>query len=217
MNQDDAEDRPIVVGIGLAAPERNARGSKKRLRAWAASRRHFALSTAVANRVISLAHVLGRPVRNAAGTRIGRVSDIVVRWDAGGEYPPVTGVLIRVRGAFAVVQQADVTLTQTEVRLRSNARVMWRPVWRDDDVALARDVLGRRLVDTSGVQVARAANLYLANGPQGWELAGIDVGVWCCGRGLISWHTACSPPHRVVDWTQLHAFAPRQHSLRFGG
>jgi sporulation protein YlmC with PRC-barrel domain len=98
-----------VVGIGLAAPERNARGSKKRLRAWAASRRHFALSTAVANRVISLAHVLGRPVRNAAGTRIGRVSDIVVRWDAGGEYPPVTGVLIRVRGANAVVQQADVT------------------------------------------------------------------------------------------------------------
>ena len=197
-----------MVGIGLTAPERRPRGSKKRLRAWAASRRHFALSTAVTNRVISLAHVLGRPVRNAAGTRIGRVSDIVVRWDAGGEYPPVTGVLIRVRGAVAVVQQADVALTQTEVRLRSNARVMWRPVWRDDDLALARDVLGRRLVDTSGVQVARAANVYLANGPQGWELAGIDVGVWCCGRGLISRRPDCSPPHRVVDWTQLHAFRP---------
>ncbi|MCW2687504.1 MAG: hypothetical protein JWR37_2394 [Mycobacterium sp.] len=73
-------------------------------------------------------------VRNAAGTRIGRVSDIVVRWDAGSEYPAVTGVLVRVRSAFAVVQQADVTLTQTEVRLRSNAQVMWRPVWWDDDV-----------------------------------------------------------------------------------
>jgi sporulation protein YlmC with PRC-barrel domain len=209
MGGHEADDRPIVVGIGLTAPERDGRGSEKRLRAWAASRRHFALSTAVANRVISLAHVLGRPVRNATGTRIGRVSDIVVRWDAAGEYPPVTGVLIRVRGAFAVVQQADVTLTQTEVRLRSNARMMWRPVRRDDDVALVRDVLDRRLVDTSGVHLARAANVHLLNGPQGWELAGIDVGVWSCGRGLINRRSACSPPRGVVDWAQLHAFVPR--------
>jgi hypothetical protein len=208
MDRHEADDRPIVVGIGITAPKRDARGSEKRLRAWASSRRHFALSTAVANRVISLAHVLGRPVRNAAGTRIGRVSDIVVCGDAGGEYPPVTGVLIRVRSAFAVVQQADVTLTQTEVRLRSNAQMMWRPVWRDDEVALARDILDRRLVDTSGGQLARAANVYLLNGPQGWELAGIDVGVWSCGRGLIGRRRACSPPREVVDWAQLHVFAP---------
>jgi hypothetical protein len=174
--------------MGFTAPERDARRSEKRLQAWAASRRHFALSTAVANRVISLAQVLGRPVCNAADTRIGRVSDIVVRWDAGSEYPPVTGVLFRVRSAYAVVRQVDVTLTQAEVRLRSNARVMWRPVWRDDDVALARNVLDRRLVDTSGVHVVRAADVYLLNGPQGWELAGIDVGVWSRGRGFISRH-----------------------------
>jgi sporulation protein YlmC with PRC-barrel domain len=209
MDRHEADDRPIVVGIGLTAPERDAHGSEKRLRTWAASRRHFALSTAVANRVISLAHVLGRPVRNAAGTRIGRVSDIVVRWAAGNEYPPVTGVLVRVRSAFAVVKQAEVTLTQTEVRLRSHAQVMWWPAWRDDDVALARGVLGRLLVDTSGVHVARAADVYLLNGPQGWELAGIDVGVWSCGRGLIGWRRARRLPHRVVDWTQLQALLPR--------
>jgi hypothetical protein len=208
VDRHEADDRPIVVGIGITAPERDRRGSEKRLRAWAASCRHFALNTAVANRVISLAHVLSRPARNAAGTRIGRVSDIVVRWDAGGEYPPVTGVLIRVRSAFAVVQQADVTLTQTEVRLRSNAQMMWRPVLRDDEVALARDILDRRLVDTSGGQLARAANVYLLDGPRGWELAGIDVGVWSCGRGLISRRRACWPPRGVVDWAQLHVFAP---------
>jgi hypothetical protein len=195
--------------MGFTAAESDARRSERRLRAWAASRRHFALSTAVANRVISLAQVLGRPVCNAADTRIGRVSDIVVRWDADSEYPPVTGVLFRVRSAYAVVRQVDVTLAQAEVRLRANARVMWRPVWRDDDVALARDVLDRRLVDTSGVHVVRAADVYLLNGPQGWELAGIDVGVWSRGRGFISRRGACPPLHRVVDWTQLQAFVPR--------
>jgi hypothetical protein len=199
----------MVIAMGFTAPERDARRSEKHLRAWAASRRHFALSTAVANRVISLAQVLGRPVCNTGDTRIGRVSDIVVRCDAASEYPPVTGVLFRARDAFAVVRQSEVTLTQAEVRLRSNARVTWRPVWRDDDVALARDVLDRRLVDPSGVHSVRAIDVYFLNGPRGWELAGIEVGVWPCGRGRISRRRAGPAPDRVVDWAQLQAFVPR--------
>jgi sporulation protein YlmC with PRC-barrel domain len=181
----------------------------KSRRAWAVSRKHFALNGTLADRVISLAHILGRPVRNAAGTRIGRVSDIVVRWDAGNEHPPVTGVFVKVRGALAVVQHTDVTLSQTEIRLRSDARMEWRPVWGDDDVALARDVLDRQLVDTSGLQVVRAADAYLLNGPQGWELAGIDVGLLSFGRRLVTRRRACPPPDRVIDWAQLLAFVPR--------
>jgi sporulation protein YlmC with PRC-barrel domain len=159
--------------------------SEKSRRAWAVSRKHFALHGTLADRVISVAHILGRPVRNAAGTRIGRVSDIVVRWDAGDEHPPVTRVFVKVRGVVAAVQQAGVTLSQTEIRLRPDARMEWRPVWGDDDVALARDVLDRQLVDTSGVQVVRAADAYLLNGPQGWELAGIDVGLLSLAEGSL--------------------------------
>ena len=185
------------------------RRSAKRLPGWAVSRKHFALSGTLADRVISLARILGRPVCNAAGTRIGRVNDVVVRWDAGDEHPPVTGVFVTVRGAIAAVQQGDVALSQTEVRLRSDARMVWRPVWGDNDVALARDVLDRRLVDTSGVQVVRAADAYLLNGPQGWELAGIDVGTMSLGRRLITRRSACPPANRVIDWAQLQAFVPR--------
>lgn len=189
--------------------ERELRRPQKRARATAALREHLAPRGAVAGRIISLAHVLGRPVRNAAGGRIGKVSDIVVRWDAGNEHPPVTGVLVRLGSGFAVVQPADVTLSQTEVRLRSDEQMVWRPVRSDDDVALARDVLDHQLVDTSGVQVVRAADVYLLNGPQSWELAGIDVGVRSFGRRLLSWPRACPPPDRVIDWAQLHAFVPR--------
>src|SRR6476660_5178046 len=91
-------------------------------RAWAVSRKHFALNGSLADRVISVAHILGRPVRNGAGTRIGRVSDIVVRWDAANEHPPVTAVFVKVRGALAAVRPTHVTLTQTEISLRSDAR-----------------------------------------------------------------------------------------------
>ena len=182
---------------------------EKSRRAWAVSRKHFAFNGTLADRVISLANILGRPVRNDAGTRVGRVNDIVVRWDAANEHPPVTGVFVKVRGALAAVQQADVTLSQTEIRLRSDARMDWRPVWEDDDVALARDVLDHQLVDTSGVQVVRAADAYLLNGPQGWELAGIDVGLLSFGRRLVTRRSACPPPDRVIDWAQLRAFVPR--------
>ena len=141
------------------------------------SRKDFALNGTLADRVISLAHILGCPVRNAAGTRIGRVSDIVVRWDPGDEHPPVTGVFVKVRGALAVVQQADVTLSQTEIRVRSDARMEWRPVWGDDDVALARDVLDRQLVDTSGVQVVRQPTRISSTGHKAgsWR-----VSTWAC-------------------------------------
>ena len=81
--------------MGCIVSERDTRRAEKRRRAWVVSRKHFALSGTLADRVISLAHILGRPVRNAAGTRIGRVSDIVVRWDADNEHPPVTGVLVK--------------------------------------------------------------------------------------------------------------------------
>jgi magnesium transporter len=178
-------------------------------RAWAVSRKHFAINGTLADRVISVAHIIGRPVRNAAGTRVGRVSDIVVRWDAANEHPPVTGVFVKVRGGIAVVRRADVTLGQTEIRLRSDARMEWRAVWGDDDVPLARDVLDRQLVDMSGVQIVRAADVYLLNGPQGWELAGIDVGLLSFGRRLVTRRRACPPPDRVIDWAQLRAFVPR--------
>jgi hypothetical protein len=169
------------------------------------SRQHFALSGSLADRVISLVHILGRPVLTGAGMRIGRVTDIVVRWGAGDEHPPVTGVFVKVRGALAVVQQADATLSQTEIRLRTDARVAWRPVWEDDDVALARDVLDRPLVDPSGVQVVRAADAYLLNGPRGWELAGIDLSLLSFGRRMVTRRRACPLPDRVIDWTQLRA------------
>lgn len=182
---------------------------QKSRRAWAVSRKHFALNGALADRVISVAHILGRPVCTVAGARIGRVSDIVVRWDAGNDHPPVTGVSVKVRGAIAVVQPADATLSQSEIRLRSDARMDWQPVWGDDDVPLAREVLDRQLVDTSGVQVVRAADAYLLHGPQGWELAGIDVGLLSFGRRLFTRRSACPPPDRVIDWAQLHAFVPR--------
>jgi hypothetical protein len=61
--------------------------------------------------IVSLAGLLGRPVRNQQGQDIGRLEDVVARWADGQVYPPVSGLVIRVgrrpdrprRGVVAVV------------------------------------------------------------------------------------------------------------------
>ena len=72
---------------------------------------------------------------------------------------------------------------------------------------LARRVLDRGLIDTSAVKVVRATDAYLLNGPHGWALAGIDMGLPSGGR-LMGRRKACPLPDRVLDWTWSRAFGP---------
>lgn len=179
------------------------RGVSAALRDRLAARRVFA------DQVIAVSHLLSRPVLNSRGTRVGRVTDIVVHWSQGGGYPPVVGVLVSVGRALAVIDEQAVILNQAGVRLRAERNVVSHPIRREGDVALARDVLDRQLVDISGVQVVRASEVYLLNGVNGWELAGVDVGVRSLSRRLLFRHRKCPPVDRVIDWAELHAFVPR--------
>ncbi len=63
----------------------------------------------VRDSLISVAGLVGSPVRNRAGDHIGRVSDIVARWDGEESYPSVTGLVVKIGGrrAFASMDQVD--------------------------------------------------------------------------------------------------------------
>jgi sporulation protein YlmC with PRC-barrel domain len=159
--------------------------------------------------LVSLANLVGRPVVDSAGARVGRVDDVVVRWEREVTHPPVSAVLVKVGDGFALVAARDVALTQRVVQLRGQPITVVHPTRRDADVALARDVLDRQLVDVAGVQVVRAADVYLAKTATGWELAGIDVGIWALFRRLLPKRRTCPPPDRGLDWADLQAFVPR--------
>ncbi|MEZ0054426.1 sporulation protein YlmC with PRC-barrel domain [Mycobacterium sp. MAA66] len=169
----------------------------------------IATRRAIAGQVVSIAQLLGRPVRDEAGTRVGRVSDVVVRWDGGAAHPMVTGILVRAGAGRVLLECGDVTLRQHEVCLVSNAQRISRPVRQSGDVELASDILDHQLVDIAGVQVVRAADVYVLNGPAGWELAGVDVGLVAFFRRLLPRGRSCPSPDRVIDWAELQAFMPR--------
>ena len=162
--------------LGMNSPRPHGGGAG---RALATLREQIVIRRAVAGQVISLAQLLGRPVRTDAGARVGRVSDAVVRWTGDVVHPPVVACLIRVGRGLALVEMGDVVLRQNEIRLRSAQRMVWGSVSRQGDVALARDVLDRQLVDLSGIQVVRAADVYLLNGPGGWNSR---ASMWACSH-----------------------------------
>jgi len=164
----------------------------------------------VRDSLLSLAGLIGAPVLNQSG-EIGRLADVVARWDGQEPYPAVTGIVVQIgrRRAFvpiAAIQQ----ITPRSVQLRS-ARVDRDFSRREGEVLLARDVVDHQLVDVDGVQVIRAADLYLATvpGPTGpvLRLVGVDVSAQTLLRrlGPKRWR-GLATPDRVIDWGAIQPF-----------
>ncbi|NMI01908.1 magnesium transporter [Pseudonocardia acidicola] len=157
---------------------------------------------AVRSAIISLVGLLGSVVRNQTGQEVGRLADVVVRLDGEEQYPPVTGLVVRVGRRRVFVGAADIAaIGRDGVTLRT-ARLDLRDfVRRPGEVLLARDVLDHQLVDVDGVQVIRAADLYLAPVGDRIRLVGVDVGVRSLLRRLGPKRLRGRPtPERVIDW-----------------
>jgi len=185
--------------------------------------------------LISMAGVVHGPVLNQAGEDIGSVVDIVARWDGEESYPPVTGMVVQFGRREAFVNMDDVAdVTHDRVQL-SSARVDLREFSRrPGEVMLGKDVVDHQLVDIDGVQVIRAADLYLAwmpgpanpahvatAGPPGpmrvLRLVGADVSMQTLLRRLGPKRWRGTPtPERVIDWSNIQPFAGqvRQVKLR---
>lgn len=175
-------------------------------------RRSRRLETAreVRESLVSLAGLIGRPVRHRDGEVVGRVLDVVAHWDTEQAYPPLAGVVARVgaRRAFvpaeavAAVGQRGVELSTTRLDMRD-----FTP--REGETALAGQVLDHQLVDIDGARVVRAADLYLATVAGTVRLVGVDVGFESLLRrlGPARWRTRPTPD-AVIDWASVHSFGP---------
>jgi len=172
-----------------------------------ARRRRLLANRAVADSLVSVAGLVGRPVRNPAGAEVGRLTDVVVRWD-DAPYPPVTGLVVRVgrRRAFVPVDQvaelewAGVGLSSARLSLVDFER-------RPGELTLMGDVVDHQMVDVDGVRVIRASDLYLARVAGTYRLVGVDIGLHSLARrlGPARWRVRPTPD-RVLDWAAIQPF-----------
>jgi hypothetical protein len=99
------------------------------------------------------------------------------------------------------------TIEHTQVLLKSARLDLVDFAPRPGEVTLAEQVLDHQLVDVDGVQVIRAADLYLAPVLGSFRLVGVDISAQSLLRrlGPARWRPTPTPD-RVIDWGAIQPF-----------
>src|SRR5579885_1197333 len=169
----------------------------------------------VAPVVLHLSLVVGGELRDAAGEKLGRVDDLIVRLGED-EYPPVTGVVASVAGRQVFVPAEQVAeIAPGRVTLAGDRLDLQHFRRRPQEVLLKKDVLDRQLINVDGARLVRANEIELAR-LEGWYRAvGVDVGL----RGLLRRLVPRSLARNVgagefLDWASVEPFTGHVPTVR---
>ena len=165
--------------------------------------------------ILHLSAVIGRPLRDSDGERLGKVEDLIVRLGGTG-YPPITGVLVTVAGrtSFLGVErvsgigQAGVVMRKAKLDLRHFER-------RPEEVLLRRDVLDRQLINVDGARLVRANDIELALIGGAWRVVGVDTGLRSGLRRLLPKPLGAHiSTGEFLDWASVEPFVGHVPTVR---
>jgi CBS domain-containing protein len=165
--------------------------------------------------VLHLSLVVGGALRDAAGERLGRVEDLIVRLGEPG-YPPITGFLVSVAGRQSYLAAEQVAeLDARGVRLRRARLDLERFQRRPEEVLLKEDVLDHQLINVDGARLVRANEIELARVEGWWRVVGVDTGPRGGARRLLPRRLA--PRIGVgefLDWASVEPFVGHVPSVK---
>lgn len=155
--------------------------------------------------LISVAGLVGRPVRSRNGSLVGHLEDVVVR--SGGLHPAAVGIVVRIGQRHSWLHAQDIAgLDQGELVLTRVRFDLQDVVRRPGEIQLVGDLLDHQLVDVRDVRVVRASDLYLALVEGVWRLVGVDVSWLTFVRRALPGSRWRNPsPKRVLDWAEIHS------------
>jgi hypothetical protein len=126
--------------------------------------------------MLHLSSVVGSPLRDSDGERLGKVEDVIVRLGGAG-YPPITGFLVKVAGRTSYLGSDRVSeIAPSGVVLRKAKLDLRRFERRAEEVLLKRDLLDRQLINVEGARLVRANEIELALVASSWRVVGVDTG-----------------------------------------
>lgn len=135
-----------------------------------------------------LSQILGKRVVDSVGQPMGKIADLVITIEEpfGGEFPPVTLVLVRAGSATLRLRWeliADLNavgsgnvclLDQPRARLTIGQE-------KPGEINLCRDVLDKQIIDLTHARLVRVNDVYLIEDGEQLRAAGVDVSF----RGLL--------------------------------
>ncbi|MDH4333938.1 MAG: CBS domain-containing protein [Chloroflexota bacterium] len=127
--------------------------------------------------MLFLSQLVGRPVRDRDGGAFGKVRDLIVA--LGEEYPPVTGVVLRVAGGRDIfVPWSDVEqIDATGARLHTSSIDITSFRQRTDEIRLWLNLLDKQIVDVEDRKIVRVNDIQLAPVDGRLRLVAVDVGL----------------------------------------
>jgi hypothetical protein len=165
--------------------------------------------------ILHLSSVVGSPLRDAEGERLGKVEDLIVRLGGVG-YPPITGFLVSVAGRPSFLGADRVSEIGTDGVVMRKAKLDLRPFERRaEEVLLKRDLLDRQLINVQGARLVRANEIELALVAGSWRVVGVDTGPRGGLRRLLpkglGAHIATG---EFLDWAGVEPFVGHVPTVR---
>ena len=138
--------------------------------------------------MLYLSQMLGKPVVDAAGEKIGTISDLAI--STGEVFQRITSLAFMGPGKVPFMlswskyveefNDDGITLSMVSTEIRFS-------YLQPNEVLLARDLLNRQIVDTQGLKVVRVNDLKLSVSGSQLRLLGAEVGIRGILRGLAPW------------------------------
>ncbi len=167
-------------------------------------------------RMLYLSQLLGKPVYDSTGEKIGVISDVAI--STGEVFPRITSLAFRGpnKTPFMVSWRKYVESFDEDggsITLNCESHDIRFSYQQPSEVLLARDLLNRQIVDTQGMKVVRVNDLKLSQSGTQLRLLGAEVGARGILRGLGAWveKAACGIakafhkeiPEQIIAWNYM--------------
>ena len=171
--------------------------------------------------MLFLSQVIGKPVRDRDGGTFGKVRDLIVA--LGEQYPPVTGLVIRVTGGREIflpwsdVEDFDIS----GARLHTSSIDITTFRQRPNEIRLFLDLLDKQIVDVEGRKIVRVNDIQLAPVRERLRLVAVDVGLagilrrlGLSGPGERLAQALHMPIENYIEWEEVDPVESSVSSLK---
>lgn len=167
--------------------------------------------------IIHLSSLLGSPLLDSAGGRLGKVEDVIARLDLGDSAPPMVGLMARIGGRQMFVPAHRIERLEPEAaRLSTTKLNLAQFERRSGEVLLRTDILDRSLINVDQARLVKAREVDLVCEDGVWRVAGIDPSFRARLRRLLPrrFRRHDQSHDLFVPWQQMEAFVGHVPSSR---
>lgn len=154
--------------------------------------------------MLYVSQIIGTPITDARNEKFASIKDVLVRYGSE-DYPPVVGVLARLRRRDFFVSARNIASIDEKGARLSSAKLDLTPFERrEGEVLLGKDVLDNQLIDVDGKRVVRVNDVQLIDTGDRWRVSGADVSFQGFLRRLMpKGFYGTDKPVEVLDWADV--------------